>query len=41
MKAQPRQPDRQILDADIIFDADFVQFWKQEHEVFTRKGSPP
>ncbi len=25
----------QILDADIIFDADFVQFWKQEYEVFT------
>lgn len=28
----------QILDADIIFDADFVSFWKQEHEVFTREG---
>ena len=25
----------QILDADIIFDADFVQFWKQEYETFT------
>ncbi len=25
----------QILDADIIFDADFVQYWKQEYEVFT------
>ncbi|MEX2092334.1 MAG: zinc-dependent metalloprotease, partial [Pirellulales bacterium] len=25
----------QILDADIIFDADFLQFWKQEHETFT------
>ena len=25
----------QILDADIIFDADFLQFWKQEFETFT------
>jgi len=25
----------QILDADIIFDADWVQFWKQEYETFT------
>ncbi len=25
----------QILDADIIFDADFVQFWKAEYETFT------
>jgi hypothetical protein len=25
----------QILDADIIFDADFVQFWKDEYETFT------
>jgi len=25
----------QILDADIIFDADFVQFWKQEYETFS------
>ncbi len=25
----------QILDADIIFDADFLQFWKQEYELFT------
>ena len=25
----------QILDADIIFDADFVQFWKREYETFT------
>jgi hypothetical protein len=25
----------QILDADIIFDADFVQHWKQEYENFT------
>ncbi|MBI1902760.1 MAG: zinc-dependent metalloprotease, partial [Planctomycetia bacterium] len=25
----------QILDADIIFDADFVQFWKEEYETFT------
>ncbi len=25
----------QILDADIIFDADFVQYWREEYEVFT------
>ena len=25
----------QILDADIIFDADFLQLWKQEYETFT------
>ncbi len=25
----------QILDADVIFDADFLQFWKQEYENFT------
>ena len=25
----------QILDADIIFDADFIQFWKREYEHFT------
>ncbi|HXT60451.1 MAG TPA: zinc-dependent metalloprotease, partial [Pirellulales bacterium] len=25
----------QILDADIIFDADFVQFWRREYETFT------
>lgn len=25
----------QILDADIIFDADFVQFWKDEFEIFS------
>jgi hypothetical protein len=25
----------QILDADIIFDADFLQHWKQEYETFT------
>jgi hypothetical protein len=25
----------QILDADIIFDADFLQYWKQEFETFT------
>jgi hypothetical protein len=25
----------QILDADIIFDADFLQAWKQEYETFT------
>jgi hypothetical protein len=28
----------QILDADIIFDADFLQFWKQEYETFTPQG---
>lgn len=28
----------QILDADIIFDADFLQFWKQEYEYFTPQG---
>jgi hypothetical protein len=28
----------QILDADIIFDADFLQFWRQEYETFTPKG---
>ena len=26
----------QILDADIIFDADFLTFWKQEFETFNR-----
>jgi hypothetical protein len=25
----------QILDADIIFDSDFIQFWKREYETFT------
>jgi len=25
----------QILDADIIFDADFIQFWKDEYETLT------
>lgn len=25
----------QILDADIIFDADFVSYWKREYEMFT------
>ena len=25
----------EIMDADIIFDADFLQFWKQEYENFT------
>lgn len=25
----------EILDADIIFDADFLQFWKKEYETFT------
>lgn len=28
----------QILDADIIFDADFLTFWKQEYETFTPEG---
>jgi len=28
----------QILDADVIFDADFLQFWKQEYETFTPEG---
>ncbi|MBI3837053.1 MAG: zinc-dependent metalloprotease [Planctomycetia bacterium] len=28
----------QILDADIIFDADFLQAWKQEYENFTEEG---
>ncbi len=25
----------QILDADIIFDADFIQFWRREYEIYT------
>jgi len=28
----------QILNASIIFDADFLQFWKSEYEVFTPTG---
>ena len=28
----------QILDADIIFDADFLQYWKREYEIFTPRG---
>jgi hypothetical protein len=28
----------QILDADVIFDADFLQFWKREYETFTAEG---
>ncbi|MGI9455605.1 MAG: zinc-dependent metalloprotease, partial [Aeoliella sp.] len=28
----------QILDADIIFDADFLQYWKREYETFTPQG---
>src|SRR5262249_37588639 len=28
----------EILDADIIFDADMVRFWKHEHTVFNRSG---
>ena len=31
----------QILDADIIFDADFLQFWKQEYETFTPESDRP
>jgi hypothetical protein len=28
----------QILDADIIFDSDFLQYWKQGYETFTPEG---
>ena len=28
----------EILDADIIFDADFLQYWKQQYETFTPEG---
>ena len=28
----------QILDADILFDADFLEFWKSEYELFTPKS---
>jgi hypothetical protein len=28
----------QILDADIIFDSDFLTFWKDEYETFTPEG---
>ena len=28
----------QILDADIIFDSDFIQFWKQDYETFTAES---
>jgi hypothetical protein len=28
----------QILDADIIFDADFLQFWRREYETFTTQS---
>lgn len=28
----------QILDADILFDADFLEFWKSEYEIFTPKS---
>ena len=28
----------EILDADIIFDADFLQYWKEEYEVVTPEG---
>ena len=28
----------QILNASVIFDADFLQFWKTEYEVFTPEG---
>ena len=28
----------QILDADIIFDADFIDYWKESYETFTHEG---
>lgn len=28
----------ELLDADIIFDADFLQYWKQQYETFTPEG---
>ena len=28
----------EILDADIIFDASFLQYWKREYEVYTPQG---
>ena len=28
----------QILDADIIFDADFLTYWKEEYETFTKES---
>ena len=28
----------QILDADIIFDSDFLQYWRTEYETFTPQG---
>jgi len=28
----------QILDADILFDADFLQYWKEDYEVVTPEG---
>ncbi|MDA0658462.1 MAG: zinc-dependent metalloprotease [Planctomycetota bacterium] len=31
----------EILDADIIFDADFLQFWKDEYATFIDTPSPP
>jgi len=33
----------QILDADIIFDADFLQYWKEEYRIVTVEGEamPP
>lgn len=33
--SRTNQMTGQILDADIIFDADFLQYWKQEYELFT------
>ena len=27
----------QILDADIIFDADFLQYWKRDFETLTQE----
>jgi hypothetical protein len=30
----------EILDADVIFDADFLSFWKDEYDVLTPKSPP-
>jgi predicted Zn-dependent protease with MMP-like domain len=30
----------QILDADIIFDAGFLDYWKQDYETFANKSAP-
>src|SRR5581483_971688 len=29
----------EILDADIIFDADWIRYWKQERQIFQRNGT--